>query len=886
VYQFLAAENSTCTSDEHLPSGEQVDSSDTCELLQQPVARNTEVEINSIKQDSVGMDELRQYKKALGECMSESFETATGNADRETKLQDVFLAELALKSRELGVEDGELVEALIQAGKTAAKAIVLQDFEKAAHELLNSQVLKDQVIEKFVDVMQSLATSCGASEEETAAIAEKEKELLEATGEHFTLEAELELMDDVMKVASKCEQRHLNVDFFASHGATLGSKVRCGSLIKSSLSQRWEQHSKKLDAQMQTILAIHTEENNIAHHFVESLRRGGLDVGGVEHADLHRKIKNTALGNMSDATLSRLRHVEDQSFESLRGMSKREYCEEHESFSLKKPDHWISQRDEINAYVRCICVEKKVALACEAEHSTGLKKVHEELAYSLREASNASAAAIGNFGPCSPPLVCKLCVAGNTCVSTDTKDNGKGGKSQKKSVDVFRYVAKLFHSPVEIPCFSGSCSYATGVPSGECQFSFQFELGAKLSKCSSAFELMSSFHLYVAAHLCLDGPFADVASALGWDICAKIAQISYYPFIGKVDAEMDLIAFIPLVRARLTASVPVHDLTPAVELHIKTRSLNTNKDRWYSQTARVDCEGAGYVARCSGNEQHYTKQVFLRERGARDVHLYVDVGFSLFGVDLWGTVHDVKLSESAITYEWADGAPGTDFGTRKDAKCLDYNYRDGNVYMHSCNGNNNQKFFFDGEKIKTRWDDNKCLDYDLRNSNVYMGACHGHNNQRWYFNDESFRSRHDDRCLDYNWGNNNVYMHDCHGGDNQKWTFRGRNLRTRHDSKCVDYDPGSSNIYMHSCHTWGNQKFYFVGEQIKTEYDGKCMDYDPGSKNVYMGACHELTNQKWYFKGDRLVSRHDDMCLDYHTEKNNVYVHNCHAGDNQQWFFE
>jgi hypothetical protein len=397
---------------------------------------------------------------------------------------------------------------------------------------------------------------------------------------------------------------------------------------------------------------------------------------------------------------------------------------------------------------------------------------------------------------------------------------------------------------------------------------------------------MSSFHLYLAAKLCLEGMFADIASALGWEICLQIAKISYYPFIGKVNAEITVPSLLP-VRARLTASVPVHDLTPAVEEHINSRSNDTNKSRWYSQTAMVDCEGAGNVARCSGNERHYQKQIFFRERGTQEVNLIVDVGFSLFGHDFYGTAFDVKLLDGgAMTYEWADDAPGTDIGTRYDAKCLDYNYSNSNVYMRDCNGNNTQKFFFDGERIKNARDDYKCLDYHLEWKNVHMIACNGKQNQKWYFEGETIRTRSDNQCLDYNYEDKNVYMHNCNSGDNQKWTFRGRNLRTRHDSKCVDYNLENNKVNMHSCNTESNQKFFFANEQIKTEHDGKCMEYDPGSKIVNMGTCNEESNQKWYFKGDHLVSRHEDKCVEYHTEDNNVYVNNCDAVDNQQWFFE
>merc|ERR1719217_1290907 len=161
--------------------------------------------------------------------------------------------------------------------------------------------------------------------------------------------------------------------------------------------------------------------------------------------------------------------------------------------------------------------------------------------------------------------------------------------------------------------------------------------------------------------------------------------------------------------------------------------------------------------------------------------------------------------------------------TEYDTNCLDYNYNDGNVYMHPCHGGANQQWIFTASgQLKTQYDD-KCLDYDMGNSNTIMWDCHGGTNQQWHINpDGTMGTAADGKCLDYNYNNMNVYMHDCHGGSNQKWVHPQRTLNAE-----MPVAAGAP-----------------AGE-LKTEYDDNCLDYNYNDGNVYMHPCHGGANQKW-----------------------------------------
>jgi len=72
-------------------------------------------------------------------------------------------------------------------------------------------------------------------------------------------------------------------------------------------------------------------------------------------------------------------------------------------------------------------------------------------------------------------------------------------------------------------------------------------------------------------------------------------------------------------------------------------------------------------------------------------------------------------------------------------------------------------------ELKTNYDD-KCLDYNYGNGNVYMHSCHGGKNQQWYIDSQgALKTKYDDKCMDYNYNNANVYMHGCHHQPNQQW---------------------------------------------------------------------------------------------------------------------
>merc|ERR1719152_191035 len=73
------------------------------------------------------------------------------------------------------------------------------------------------------------------------------------------------------------------------------------------------------------------------------------------------------------------------------------------------------------------------------------------------------------------------------------------------------------------------------------------------------------------------------------------------------------------------------------------------------------------------------------------------------------------------------------------------------------------------------------MDYNYNNNNVYMHPCHGGENQQWYFDGEELKTNYDNKCLDFNWNTENIYMHPCHGGTNQAFYLENTVQDLEHD---------------------------------------------------------------------------------------------------------
>lgn len=110
------------------------------------------------------------------------------------------------------------------------------------------------------------------------------------------------------------------------------------------------------------------------------------------------------------------------------------------------------------------------------------------------------------------------------------------------------------------------------------------------------------------------------------------------------------------------------------------------------------------------------------------------------------------------------------------------------IYMHPCNGEGQEKFYFDGMTLKNKYYSKLCLD------------------------ESRFQFRADD--------NKTGYMNDCNGRVNQKWYFEGETLRTlwnyTSSELCLTFHPSNHLLDFEECAPKDvNQQFYFEHVPLK-----------------------------------------------------------------------
>lgn len=197
--------------------------------------------------------------------------------------------------------------------------------------------------------------------------------------------------------------------------------------------------------------------------------------------------------------------------------------------------------------------------------------------------------------------------------------------------------------------------------------------------------------------------------------------------------------------------------------------------------------------------------------------------------------------------------------------------------------------------------DGLCIDYQFSLNVLFMHSCHGGSNQKWYFDVSTNRLRtgHNEKCL--NWNGVKLTMTPCSNDlGNQfqipmHWleaigTSSFDEVRVFSDfNKCLELDTVSGKaLTLKSCNAAeGNQKIYYDAENLKLRLwqTGFCVDYDFGSSNhfVRMHGCNGGLHQKWYHdrSTNQMRTLISDMCLDWGNSV--LYMHTCHNGDNQKF---
>ncbi|CAK9019827.1 Uncharacterized protein SCF082_LOCUS14676 [Durusdinium trenchii] len=537
--------------------------------------RHAERQVLSSQSNLTNSSNATDIIRMVDACLQHRLVAAGGDEIQLARWDLVRTAEILSKLLEANLsvqalgsdwpDDKAVIDAALLAGRDAAEALAKAEFEAEAERILSSANLSQEAIQHFTSKIQKMAEMCGDSVE-AHSLAGDEKSILDT--DNMTLE-EARIAKDIADYAEGlCQSDVLDLDFFV--GQFEDESPECSALVSSSKLLQMEKHLSSLDFYAKSALVLHDNENNLGHHFSKKLQKNL----GHSEVQLEPLLMEAVLNHgSSKPRMARLLYLERLYYDKVHGFTKQQYCESNFHLREEQPQHWISQSQEIQDYVDCVCVSHRPALWCDAAHAEPLALLQPTVVRRLQEAARKvnslnlmqSGAPVG-LGPCQDAegkpagFDCSLCVNGANCISA----------SGSFSVDVFSSLKELLGQSSN--CISGYCSPCMGVKPGD-PFQFKLDLGVAVSKCGSTADYLASFHYFAELKMCIGGVLGEAADQIGWALCQSLGKLAYYPFISKLHFSVGLpIPLPPPIGVRASASVNLNlgDLTSAVYNHCST----------------------------------------------------------------------------------------------------------------------------------------------------------------------------------------------------------------------------------------------------------------------------------------------------------------------------
>lgn len=276
-------------------------------------------------------------------------------------------------------DDTGVIEAAMVAGRDAAEALVKKEFEAEAQRILGSANLTQEAIDHFTEKLAKMAEMCGESSE-AQTVAKDEASIMHSG--NMTLEEARVAKDLADYVEGICQSGVLDLDFFV--GRLADESPECSALVAESQLLQMHKHLSVLDFYAKSALVLHDEKNNLGHHFAKRLHRHQRE----EAVPLEPLLMQAALQHgSSKPRMARLFYLDRLYYDKIHGFTKEQYCDSNFRLQQERPEHWISQNEEIQAYVQCLCVKKRPALWCDAHHAEPLALLQPKVVELMQEES-------------------------------------------------------------------------------------------------------------------------------------------------------------------------------------------------------------------------------------------------------------------------------------------------------------------------------------------------------------------------------------------------------------------------------------------------------------------------------------------------------------------
>jgi len=565
---------------------------------------------------------LEDFRGNLSECMYDMTTDIDDDARKEA-LDLIYQAEVLKKSHSLGLIDEEnIVWAAVLGAQSAAQKIARAEARNALLETLAKHNMTNAIRDKFVVKLESLAHLCNDSAD-AAEIAADENQLLSTDGAPLRAGEAGTAMELAEYVISKCSAEALDLEWFFAHAASISNSSSCGTLIDQEIKMNLGDQAVVHDAHIQTVMALHNEENQLGHHYAKQLKHA--TDGIITHKEFALggmgKLHNALISDLSKPTRAKLRYLENKNFPKLHGFTKRELCDQRDQLKAHDPNHYSLQSDTVfTKMYNCMCVDDDIFLVCQARHHDEIAKEQPHLFKRIHQATQeekearhrlarekiweTSSVARANStwsdpsggGWCKEPIEGKICINKMCCGTSGNDANYALWGHANCNVDFFGLMAMLDENKLEI---DASMSFNYGWPAVECAFKLVLTIGVTTSMSGHWTDVMVNFKFYIKLELCLGGTLGDIAGALGWSACQKLAEINYYPFIGKMTGTFRLPLFqisVASAWARLDIGGPVHDVTKAI------KNIIRHPDHNAFRSACPGCPGTSAAALVSSDE--------------------------------------------------------------------------------------------------------------------------------------------------------------------------------------------------------------------------------------------------------------------------------------------
>jgi len=223
------------------------------------------------------------------------------------------------------------------------------------------------------------------------------------------------------------------------------------------------------------------------------------------------------------------------------------------------------------------------------------------------------------------------------------------------------------------------------------------------------------------------------------------------------------------------------------------------------------------------------------------------------------------------------------------------------IYVWKCHNGHNQKWYFDGWKIKNGQYNTKCLDHH-GSGKLGLAECRDVLSQAWYWSGTSLKSKSsNDTCMESGSGRRRrqtaggakLQMAPCKQSNKQEWYFlseyKNRVISAQKDptgqDECLEggSTPGSS-LHMATCHTGNREKMYFDGDHLEMRGGAhKCIKVH-NSKVTSTNECHTGKQQRWKIEGQKFVNKEHGQCLEWsNANRKELNMNPCNSNDNQKW---